>query len=133
MYFNQHLGLAPEKVRCLIPDCNENPENATFSDWPLSIYYEDDKGESTDGIDFCRRYPLNSNHSSTSICTAMDFNRSVTNKMSLIECIPRESGIVFDSFAMDSTAVTEFGLVCKDEYKVWILNVKFFSLGAKFK
>ena len=117
-FFNQYLGLAPDKVRCLIPDCLENPNNATFSDWPLSIYYEDDKGENIDGIDFCRRYPLSSNHSSNSKCSAMDFNLSITNEKSLVQCNPKESGIVFDPFAMNSTAVTEFGLVCSDEYKV---------------
>ena len=112
----------------MIPDCHENPNNATFWDWPSSIYYEDDKGENSDGIDFCLRYPLNLNHSSASICTAMDFNLSVTSKMSMIECNPKQSGIVYDSFAMNSTAVTEFGLVCKDEYMVIIQILKFYLL-----
>ena len=118
--FVYHLGLAPEKARCLIPECHENPENARFSDFNTSIFWHDEEG-----TDFCRRYPLLYNHSISFHCSTSDFNFSVTNKQEMVECIPHIKGqdVVYDKFAMDSTAVTEFRLVCSDVYKVNILII----------
>ena len=38
----------------------------------------------------------------------------------MIECNPNVNGqvIIYEDFGMKSTAVTEFNLVCRDQYKV---------------
>ena len=49
----------------------------------------------------------------------------------MVDCNPKASAIVYDSFAMDSTAVTEFRLVCGEQYKVEILSSRYFGIKTK--
>ena len=118
-----HAGLAPNEYRCLIPECHENYETATVLDFGSGIFWKDEHG-----TDYCTTYPLLKNRSSSSQCSIKDFNLSITNKENMVNCNPHSSGqiVIYGDFGMNSTAVTEFGLICKDQYKV--CNIFLFNI-----
>ena len=84
-------------------------------DFGTGIFWNDENG-----IDHCKRYPIQKNRSISSRCRIDDFNIHVTNKFEMISCNQQNEGrgVVYGEFGMDSTAVTEFQLLCEDQYKV---------------
>ena len=102
--------MEPGEFRCIIPQCNENPNNATVLDFNETIFAKDD-----DEIDYCRRYPVFQNVSGQ--CTEKDFDFNSTD---MVLCDPHRDNqqIVYGEFGMDTTVVTEFNLICGDQYKV---------------
>ena len=111
-------GLEPARFRCLVPECNEDAETATVTDFGLDIFWHNDD----DNIDFCRRYPsIDDANIVDGQCSSSSFNTSQwIEKDSLSFCDPSVDGnvVIYDNFGMDSTAVTRFHLICKDQYKV---------------
>ena len=95
----------------------ENSANATVLDFNDTIFGLDDNGE----IDYCKTYPILENVTIEGHCTADNFNYNVTLD-EMVECRPNEGNmeIIYGDFGMDSTVVTRFNLVCKDQYKVHV-------------
>ena len=118
VFFNKiliYIGLEPDTFRCLIPECHEDLKNATVSEYGNGIFWHDDQG-----VDYCLRYPLLANMSVDAKCSKDSFNYNITNKTDMVECHPDvgSTNIIYGEFGMKLTVVTEFDLVCKDEYKV---------------
>ena len=82
------------------------------------IFWHDENGD----IDYCRTYPLFNNHTLEGQCKSSDFNISSSDKDQLKLCDPdvNKQEITYGEFGMDSTAATQFNLVCDDQYKVFI-------------
>ena len=111
-------GLEPVQFRCLMPECNEDAKTATVKDFGLDIFWHNDDGN----IDYCRRYPtINDAKIVDGRCSSSSFNTSkLIEKDSLSLCSPSvdENVVIYETFGMDSTAVTRFNLICEDQYKV---------------
>ena len=92
-----------------------HPKNATVSEYGNRIFWHDGQG-----VDYCLRYPLLANMSVDAKCSKESFNYNITNKTDMVECYPDvgSTNIIYGKFGMKLTVVTEFDLVCKDEYKV---------------
>ena len=58
------------------------------------------------------------NRKNTSSCTVVDFNLTIKNIEEMVECDPIKQTVIYGDFGMVSTVVTEFNLVCKEDYKV---------------
>ena len=106
--------MPPSDFRCLIPQCNENPDNATVDDFGLDIFSRDG-----DDINYCYTRPLISDVVSRP-CTPKSFNYSDNlQKEDFQLCQPsKDQKVIYGEFGMDSDAVTEFNLICDDNYKV---------------
>ena len=63
-------GLEPDTLRCLIPECQENPSNASILDFGPDIFWHEENGD----IDYCRRYPVSNDHTTSEQCKQADFN-----------------------------------------------------------
>ena len=111
-------GLVPEEFRCLIPECNEDLLNATVNQYGTNIFWHDSNGE----IDYCRTRPVINGKEIRGHCTneSFDFDTNL-EKSEYVTCDPNQE-IIYGAFGMDYTAVTEFNLVCKDEYKVFLTD-----------
>ena len=101
-----------------MPECNEDAKTATVKDFGLDIFWHNDDGN----IDYCRRYPtINGAKIVDGRCSSSSFNTSkLIEKDSLSLCGPSvdEKVVIYETFGMDSTAVTRFNLICEDQYKV---------------
>ena len=80
------------------------------------IFWRDENGDT----DYCKRYPLYDNSTISGMCSSSDFNNFNSTKDELINCDPEAKNqmVIYDNFAMDSTAATKFNLVCENQYKV---------------
>ena len=108
-------GLAPKEFRCLIPECQEDLKSATVDEYGTDIFWRD--GED---IDYCKTRPVIESKIDSGHCANDSFNFDPHLKKSEYLTCNSNSKIVYGAFGMDSTAVTEYNLVCQDEYKVFL-------------
>ncbi len=101
--------MQPDHFRCKIPACDSGA-SLGFDDVPSSIYPLDDD----DDEDYCKYYPPQRNVTAgeCSLPSNFDFTASP------LECETKEGNYIYDDFEMDDTVVTEWDLVCDDEFKV---------------
>ena len=90
------IGLSPSKFRCRIPQCDYS--NSTVMQYGDIFPNKEDKGN-----EFCTTYGIIAN-SSVGHCY---FNHCSSEK-----CTPTSENVIVESFDMENTITTEFGLFC---------------------
>lgn len=103
-------GLEPDKFRCIIPECDSGVSDPMFGDVPIGIYPLDDDDEK----DYCKYYPPRENATQDTCNMYSSFD--LTSRA--IECDTKQGNFIYDDFEMDFTVVTEFDLVCDDQFMV---------------
>ena len=71
--------------------------------------------DSEDKIDFCSMYPLKNSHRSSMACTPDNFDLSASPNPNYCKDYKK---VTYNSFFMKSSVVTDFGLICDNEYMV---------------
>ena len=91
----------------MIPDCHENPGNASVDSFGTDIFWRDDNED----IDYCRRRPMLPNVT-IGHCTKESFNYDPDLQKDVFElCDPDENAqVIYGEFGMSSTVVTVFNL-----------------------
>jgi hypothetical protein len=108
-------ALLPTAFRCAIPECDEDPTNFTFATTvPPSLLFPTDGGRAN----HCSYYRPDSS------CLA-------TVSPEVVAC-PPGGPFAFDmeSFDMSSSLVTEFGLVCDKNKKIWVVFFNCFFMAG---
>ncbi len=115
-------ALEPDAFRCEIPQCDDGVVDPSFSDVPSSIFPLDDD----DDEDYCQYYPPFANASSDTC-----FSKSVFDLDGrVVDCDTSDGNFLYKSFEMDETIVTEWDLVCDDQFKV--VQIVFQSFTGPF-
>lgn len=106
-------GLEPQAYRCLIPDCDYS-HDYEYGLYPPELLHPWDNDK--EDYDYCQYFNVTTKAEPGEMCTNTSFSEE------LIQCIPSDTEMLYKRFEFEETVVTQFDLVCGDQYKVALVG-----------